>query len=930
MPQIGAAIVGAFVVFGKTVAANGLISALFTTAVGKAILSVGAFALQAAFRPRIDFNDDAGEVRGQELRVRFQTNHPITVLVGRTATAGHVVFASSRGPADDPTRYLTRVFVLSDYQCAAVNRVWGDGEALTFNGNLTTGWRECTSHYQGEDGENRLRMRVYLGSESQAADSELDSQYTQITSDFRLRGKAYAIVECDYDPEFAFKNGEPQLLWEIDGAPCYDPREVAHDPDDASTWAFTENAALITAQFYAGWKRAGKVILGPGWARSRIPDADLIAAANECDEAISLKAGGSIARYRAGGALYSARPHRSNLTELIKAMDGEVDDTAGEVRILPGVERATVMEIKWADILAAETIELDPEFDPADGMNRVLARYPEPENLYEPLDLPARTDAAFVSSDGGEDLTLSTEFGLVPYGPQAQRLAKRILERGRAQRRLSVTMRLKYIVLEKGDRVTLDAELRSKLRLPETNWRIETRPEFSVDGDSGLAIKLMLREHPDSIGNWTPSTDELDEDSATITRPGDPALSVPGLAVAAVTVGASGFQYPSGRVTWTATSVAVRVVQIELRESQDDTTRQQFSARPSSLQQTLGRLAANTVYEIRARAYTSAGPKAWSSWLSFTSGAVDTATGVDWNGVSGSGKPADNATVGADWSVNVGNRPANISSLTGTEDILNGDIVIAADGTLSGAGGGQVTIGGLGYTGALDATAGATWGVDVASRPAELTDGRVSTAIATGGKILVDGYEVNKFFSGSPSALTSITDANATGIVLARVDLDDARAINLWSLLGTDIVFGTHQTGTMGAGETANFELEVWYTNPDASPVALGGNFGSVGVTAYQVATSGALDWSIILSDTGSITIKSEIISGNPTITNDKLNDEIGLQNIKFPSAALGAAHVYLVGRWIGTDSASSTGIALRFTTNTTLAVTNLINRSTS
>jgi hypothetical protein len=208
----------------------------------------------------------------------------------------------------------------------------------------------------------------------------------------------------------------------------------------------------------------------------------------------------------------------------------------------------------------------------------------------------------------------------------------------------------------------------------------------------------------------------------------------------------------------------------------------------------------------------------------------------------------------------------------------------------------------------------------------ELTDGRIPVSINEDGVVLIDGYPVNNSFSSSPPSLTGITDADNVGIVLARVDLDEVRAINLWSLLGTDIVFGSHGTGTMGPGETASFELEVWYTAPDASPIAIGSNFPP-GATAYQVAASGALDWSIILDNAGNIVINSELLPST-TINNDELNDEIGLQNIKFPATALGASHIYLVGRWIGTTAASSTGIVLRFTTGTTLTATNLLNRS--
>ena len=75
----------------------------------------------------------------------------------------------------------------------------------------------------------------------------------------------------------------------------------------------------------------------------------------------------------------------------------------------------------------------------------------------------------------------------------------------------------------------------------------------------------------------------------------------------------------------------------------------------------------------------------------------------------------DGATLGADWGANTANRPVNLRDLTGLEAILNGDITISVDGQLLGGGGGQVTINGLGYTGALNA--------NYITNTSELTDG---------------------------------------------------------------------------------------------------------------------------------------------------------------------------------------------------------------
>jgi hypothetical protein len=89
--------------------------------------------------------------------------------------------------------------------------------------------------------------------------------------------------------------------------------------------------------------------------------------------------------------------------------------------------------------------------------------------------------------------------------------------------------------------------------------------------------------------------------------------------------------------------------------------------------------------------------------------------------------------------------------ITPSSGWVNSNISISAGGILSGAGGGTVTIGGLGYTGALNATANqsdlttnnaiasaaltAAWAT-VSSKPTEITDGRITTAISSAGLVV--------------------------------------------------------------------------------------------------------------------------------------------------------------------------------------------------
>jgi hypothetical protein len=900
MPDVVGAIVatGKYIIAAFSAAAAGTATTaqLLTVIAVQTAASVG---LSALTRPRQQ--GQSFEDPGLQLQPQRGGTIPRTIVYGETLTAGHIVYINSTG---QDNKFLDMIIAIGDggpYE--SIEAVYFDEEELTLDGsgNVTS-----PSKYDGF-----ATIITTLGSESQSAISQAVSNITAWTTNHAGKGICHAYVRLTYDAE-VWTQGLPTIRFKVRGRKVYDPRldstnggTGSHRKDDATTWEFSQNKALWLLDWMRGVDMNSQRIAGFDVSDTLIDWGAFADAADVCDENVDVDGGGTINRYTGGGGTVSSADDPKSVADIfIRCMAGEWAPRSGYIGVYAGASRTAAVTLTDDDL--AGPIKLKTAKSIRETVNRLQATYRDPDEAYEMTDAPPYINASW-ESDDGEVLESETTLPFIDDHRQAQRICKLLAGRLREPRELTATFKQKAMQVLEGDAFTWSSE-----RFPasvEGKYIVTNRTIFS-DG----TVQITARSETTGFYTWDEATEET---ARTVTNPINATNPLFGLEVLS----------PADFRRTLLADLPTPTLRLDFVDSDYDANlggsltykdtaswNDDVDDRPVEL--TDGRVGNGLAVNGDIARAIPEPIKTSSDILSRSGGGTYT------------GDLA--ATLGADWSANVGNKPANLDSLTGTEDILNGDIVIAADGTLTGAGGGQVTISGLGYTGDLDATAGADWATNLANPPAELTDGRVSTAIATGGKVLVDGYEVNKFFSGSPSALTSITDANATGIVLARVDLDDARAINLWSLLGTDIVFGTHQTGTMGSGETANFELEVWYTNPDASPVALGGNFGSVGVTAYQVATSGALDWSIILSDTGSITIKSEIISGNPTITNDELNDEIGLQNIKFPSAALGAAHVYLVGRWIGTDSASSTGIALRFTTDTTLAVTNLINRSTS
>src|ERR1043166_4977171 len=86
----------------------------------------------------------------------------------------------------------------------------------------------------------------------------------------------------------------------------------------------------------------------------------------------------------------------------------------------------------------------------------------------------------------------------------------------------------------------------------------------------------------------------------------------------------------------------------------------------------------------------------------------------------------------------------NVLTTSGTYGVVNGAVTIGANGALSGAGGGQVTIGGLGYTGDLNATLGGVWSVNITGRPSNLaalsgSEGIQNTLVSIGSNGAIAG-----------------------------------------------------------------------------------------------------------------------------------------------------------------------------------------------
>ena len=122
--------------------------------------------------------------------------------------------------------------------------------------------------------------------------------------------------------------------------------------------------------------------------------------------------------------------------------------------------------------------------------------------------------------------------------------------------------------------------------------------------------------------------------------------------------------------------------------------------------------------------------------------------------------------------------------------VANSLVSIGANGALSGAGGGQVTIGGLGYTGALNATYGATWGGNVSGIPSNLaaltgSEGIQNSAITVSGGVLsgigTAGVVVdNSLVTAGSIGAVQLVLVNGAGTAITGAKVTKTAATNGW------------------------------------------------------------------------------------------------------------------------------------------------------
>ncbi len=365
--------------------------------------------------------------------------------------------------------------------------------------NVTMQGNQVSAPSRFLDGSTKLvEINSHNGSDTQAADTRLTQRVKEWTTAHRLRGIAYMYAQLKFNSD-AFPQGLPNISAVIEGKKVYDPR--------TSTTAYSNNAALCIRDYLTDTR------YGLACSASEIDDTSFIAAANVCDENVTLAAGGTQKRYTLNGTFQTNSAPKKIIENMLTSCGGILTYTNGKFRLLVAEYRSPAITLTQDDFHGP--IQLAATQSQMENYNSIKGVYSPESNGFVATDYPPITSATFVSEDNGETRYLDYDLPYTTNSPRAQRIAKIILYRNRQQVVLQCQLSMKGFDLAVGDTcyVTLPRYGFNNKVFEVAEWNV------AVVGGSDLGVDVTLRETNSAVYDWNADETDFQEDNSTLPDP---------------------------------------------------------------------------------------------------------------------------------------------------------------------------------------------------------------------------------------------------------------------------------------------------------------------------------------------------------------------------------------------------------------------------
>lgn len=571
--------ISAFVV--SAIGLTGTAAAIAQTALTLG-LTLGASALLGPKAPKATVAERQASVLQLEIG-----EGPAEVIMGGACTGGALVDTFCYGPDNI---WEVRVIRLSDSWIAGLDGFFVNDKFYLFTGNGYVG-RDFA-----EGAEQFLYAEFYDGRPGQAASSFLISASSQSempssewwTANDRMAGRAYMAIAYRVNDKI-WPSGRPSFKFVCRGTRVYDPRKDstvpggsgAHRWGNVYTYEYSENAAVNGYNFRRGiWNYAAspaQLIVGPGKGAEEAPPEDEFVAMNICDESVSLKAGGTEARYRIGGVIRADEAWTDVNRDFAAAMAGVIAQRGGGLTIDAGAAKSVVATFTDAELVKGEKKRLRASVERDLLINAVTPKFVDPYQLWQDAAAPVRRSQDDINADG-EIREHTLELRLVTSQSQAQRCGEIHRRKSRMMHSANVVLPARFMGLEAGDWVSWTSN---------RHFAGQTRT-FEVQATSEPRIgriALTLKEAAATVFTWVPASDELSFTAPAYLAAGAPApLQLQDFsALTEQVTAADGTPRAIVKVRWTKPSEAtLQQVVAEIREAGGE-----FSSETATAQRTV-------------------------------------------------------------------------------------------------------------------------------------------------------------------------------------------------------------------------------------------------------------------------------------------------------------------------------------------------------
>lgn len=534
-------------------------------------------------------------------------------IVGRYATAGTRI--APRMTFGSNNRDMFDVIQISDLPITGISRISINGAWRDMNTGVS--WDGIEFDAAGE----LYAADLFLGDQTTAS-PRLMAKYSSGVerpwqSDMIGRGMAYAVMYHYFKKEE--HSSWPEPLFEVQGIKLYDPRKDstiggsgAHRWANKATWEWTENPVVIIYNILRGIELPDGRVWGGKCDAEDLPLSVWAAAANKCDELVTLAGGGTQARYRCGFEIKVAEDEPAEIIEeLLKSCAGSIVEIGGTYKIRAHGPGLPVYFFSDDDLLVTSGHEFNPFPGLAETYNTINASYPEPSSLWESHDAPERTNATWVTEDQGRVLPVSVSLPAVPFALQVQRLMQAWLRDNRRWRRHTITLGHYAAGVEPLDVVSWTSE-----RNGYTSKHFDVA---QVVENAALVQQWEIREvNPSDYDSET--TDELPTYVPSVIPNARVDQPVPGWTVSPAQVldGAGRPRRAALRFQWEGDEIDADSIRVQIRvQGLTNTWTYTIADVDAGDVVYSSGILPSVTYEARAR-LVQPGPTQWSPWLAAT------------------------------------------------------------------------------------------------------------------------------------------------------------------------------------------------------------------------------------------------------------------------------------------------------------------------